>query len=52
MTSEGTTPNWRSVVDELNLQISAADLIVSYYILSRETFPFFMTQHVLHLVLQ
>ncbi len=29
MTSEGTTPNWRSVVDELNLQISAADSIVS-----------------------
>lgn len=29
MTSEGTALEWRSVVDELNLKISAADSIVS-----------------------
>ena len=29
MANEGTTPNWRSIVDELNEKISAADAVVS-----------------------
>lgn len=29
MTSEGNTPNWRSVVDELNAKLGAADAMMS-----------------------